>query len=123
MKNLLIILLILFSQYAIAECPIPSLKQSAMIDTATTAAALVDNAKELNPLGFIGTSAIKAIMIQNEEKFDNSTKATISSVWTGAGANNMMVLLGAPLYPAFLVGVLAGIAVKISNNCEKELAK
>lgn len=111
--------MVLFSSFAAEACPRPSLKEAAAIDIASTLAVISQGGRELNPLGVVGATLVKSGVIYNEEKIDPSVKTLISSVWTGAGIHNVMILFGSAVYPAILVGI--SVAVFINNNqCQKE---
>ena len=100
-----------------AECPKPTLIESALMDTASTVVALSQGAAEANPLGLAGATIVKAIIIDNEDNLSPSQKANASAIWTGASANNLMAAMGVTLFPAVLTGIIVGIIIKINNNC------
>ena len=117
MQQLIVAWLILLISCAHAECPKPSLTESALMDTVSTVVALSQGATELNPLGLVGSTVIKAIVVDNEDKLSPSQKANASAVWTGASANNLMAAAGFGFFPAILTGIMVGIIIKINNNC------
>jgi hypothetical protein len=100
-----------------AECPQPTMTEAALLDVVSTVAALGQGAQELNPLGLAGTTAIKGIMIAKQDSITPDQQATAAALWTGAGANNIMLTLGAAVYPAVLVGLITGLVVKFNNKC------
>lgn len=79
----------------------PSIETASILDTVTTAIALENGARELNPLGFPLATAIKFFVlipyannIENQEEKKN-VQNFLSSMYTGAAVNNVMVVLGA----------------------------
>ncbi len=77
----------------------PSVEVAAALDIATTAIGLSNGARELNPLGFAGTTAVKLLIIpyinsiEDEEKRKDSQNF-LSSMLTGASANNILAIFG-----------------------------
>jgi len=103
-----------------ADCPVPSIKESAVLDIGSTAIAISQGANELNPLGLVGSTIAKGIIIANEKDLSPSEKVNASAIWTGASVNNLMVIMGATFFPAILTGIAVGIVIKTNNNCTKE---
>jgi hypothetical protein len=56
-------------------------------------------------------------MIAKQDSITPDQQATAAALWTGAGANNIMLTLGAAVYPAVLVGLITGLVVKFNNKC------
>ena len=77
----------------------PSVEAAAALDIATTAIGLQNGARELNPLGFAGTTAVKLLIIpyinsiEDEEKRKDSQNF-LSSMLTGASVNNVLAIFG-----------------------------
>ena len=117
MKFLVMIVFMLVASGVGAQCPRPTMTEAALLDTVSTVAALSQGAQELNPLGLAGTTVIKGIMIAEQDRITPDQQATVSALWTGAGVNNIMLTLGAAVYPAVLAGLIAGLAVKFNNKC------
>jgi hypothetical protein len=79
----------------------PSVEVAAAIDVVTTSIGLSNGARELNPLGFVGTTAVKLILIPyinsiEDEAERKDTQNFMSSMLVGASANNVLAILGAP---------------------------
>lgn len=120
MKKLLAAFLILVSGSTWAQCPRPTLTEAAALDVVSTVAAVAEGARETNPLGLVGSTILKGLVLSREEEINDETKTIMSALWTGAGVNNIMVLFGAGFYPAIVLGVIVGTMVIDNNNCEKE---
>lgn len=77
----------------------PSVEAAAALDIATTAIGLQNGARELNPIGFAGTTAVKLLIIpyinsiEDEEKRKDSQNF-LSSMLTGASVNNVLAIFG-----------------------------
>lgn len=90
--------------------------QAAIADTATTALALNQGARELNPLGFLGASIGKLVYLyirtdltlEEQSRYDRIA----TSLWAGAAANNAVVLLvpGSGMLLGLGVGVYVGLS-------------
>ena len=117
MKFLVMIVFIMVASGVGAQCPRPTMTEAAFLDTVSTVAALSQGAQELNPLGLAGTTAIKGIMLAKQDSITPDQQATVAALWTGVGANNIMLTLGAAVYPAVLAGLIAGLVVKFNNKC------
>ena len=117
MKFLVMIVFIMVASGVRAECPRPTMTEAALLDTVSTVAALSQGAQELNPLGLAGITAIKGIMIAKQDSITPDLQASVSALWTGASANNIMLTLGAAVYPAVLTGLIAGLIMKFNNKC------
>jgi hypothetical protein len=77
----------------------PSLETAAALDIVTTAIGLSNGARELNPLGFGGTTAVKLILIPyvnsiEDEAQRKETQNFLSSILTGASVNNVLAIFG-----------------------------
>ena len=110
LRALILSLLCLSAQAQTAE-------QAAAADVATTGIGLALGAAEANPLGLIALPA-KLAMIQHAESLPTGEReyalSVISSMWTGAAANNLCViaaiLSGGAFAPACLiVGAAVGM--------------
>lgn len=100
---------------------------AAIADVATTGAALALGATEANPLGLL-TLPLKLWLISYSDDLPDgekqSTKAFMSSTWTGAAANNLCViaaiLTGGAWAPACVaVGVVTGVTYWRSTEEER----
>ena len=102
-RALILSLLCLSAQAQTAE-------QAAAADVATTGIGLALGAAELNPVGVL-TLPLKLIAIQQAEALPTGEReyalSVISSMWTGAAANNLCIvaaiLTGGAFAPACLV--------------------
>ena len=98
----------------------PPPEVSALADIATTAIGLGRGATELNPLGFVGSTVAKGVYFvlrddltkQDREHADR----ILTSAWSGAAVNNLIVLTGGVTAVALPVGVLVGIALYLYNS-------
>lgn len=96
----------------------PSIETASILDTATTAIAINNGARELNPLGFPVATAIKFLIlipyvnnIEDEAQRKN-TSNFFSSVFTGAAVNNVAVMLGASPIVSLGAGILTYIELR-----------
>lgn len=76
----------------------PSVEAAALADITTTALVIQAGGHELNPLGFLGTTALKGLYIAVvRPELDSSTQSRsdrwASSIWTAAAANNLVQLV------------------------------
>ena len=92
-------------------------EQAAAADVATTGIGLALGAAEMNPVGML-TLPLKLIAIQQAEALPTGEReyalSAISSMWTGAAANNLCIiaaiLTGGAFAPACLiVGAAVGM--------------
>lgn len=92
-------------------------EQAAAADVATTGVGLALGAAEMNPVGML-TLPLKLIAIQQAEALPTGEReyalSAISSMWTGAAANNLCIvaaiLTGGAFAPACLiVGAAVGM--------------
>lgn len=92
-------------------------EQAAVADVATTGLGLALGAAEMNPVGVL-TLPLKLIAIQQAEALPTGEReyalSAISSIWTGAAANNLCIiaaiLTGGAFAPACLiVGTAVGM--------------
>jgi hypothetical protein len=98
----------------------------AIADTATTVAALhKSGVVESNPMGFPATVLFKGIMVTYLHYYPNdSLDKAAGSIWWGAAANNIAVVIGLtnPLSIAIGVGVGVGLWIN-SQSAQEELSK
>jgi uncharacterized protein YceK len=91
--------------------------QAVIADTATTAYALNQGGRELNPLGFAGATIGKFVYLYirtdltEEERLRYDRVAT--SLWTGAAASNALQLVvpGSGLFLGLGFGVYVGLSI------------
>jgi hypothetical protein len=96
---------------------VPRVYQATIADTATTAHALNQGGRELNPLGFLGATAGKLVYLYIredltlEEQLRYDRLAT--SVWGAAAASNTVQLLvpGSGLLVGLAVGSYVGLSI------------
>ena len=98
-----------------ATTSIPPIYSAAAADTATTAIGLHLGGHELNPFGFVGTTALKGVyLFAYRPGFDPEVRAqydrTATALWAGAAANNLVqiVIPSAGLF-SIVVGVVVGL--------------
>ena len=73
---------------------VPTARDAAIADTATTALALSRGGVELNPLGFWGTLLGKAAYFQfASDATRDTTDRFIAQVWTTAAVNNALQIV------------------------------
>ena len=95
---------------------VPDAKQAAALDTATTAVILGTRAGyEVNPVGFVGATLAKVLILSNIDKFEPQTqeyiKRATATVWTAAAVNNLAVLACVPLAISLPLTLTAGYVV------------
>lgn len=112
--------LLLVSNTALS-CPSPSMTEAAIFDTTTTIVGLsmYSTAVELNPLGVVGATIGRLIILANEDKIDVNARATASAIWMGAGVHNIVHTFGLAFAPSIIVGIIAGLVIKQNNDCSK----
>mgnify|MGYP003333387159 FL=1 len=86
---------------------VPSAATAAALDTATTALALAQGARELNPLGFWGVLAGKITYFALAPPSIKQTyERTASQIWTTAALHNLLQLaLGGTVPVPFTLGL------------------
>lgn len=77
----------------------PSVEAAAALDIATTAIGLQNGARELNPIGFAGTTAVKLLIIPYINSIEDKDERKdaqnfLSSMLTGASVNNVLAIFG-----------------------------
>jgi hypothetical protein len=83
------------------DTPEPTAKTAAVIDTLTTAVGIeLKDAYETNPLGFPMTIVGKWLFLHWLEKVEDCEQQQwidrfASSIWMGASANNLLIIVGA----------------------------
>jgi len=118
MRSKIIALLIILSlaNTGCSTIPIPTPKQAAVLDTATTIAVLGTGAGyEANPVGFVAATLGKALILSNIDRFNPETQEYIERVtatlWTAAAVNNLGVLMCIPLSASLPLTLAAGYVV------------
>lgn len=113
----LLTLLVILSLTACTSMNRPSPYASAAADIGTTAAVLNNGGVELNPLGFWGTTLLKGAYLLGvrpyiPEKERAEGDRVTASLWLGAAANNLTVLLlTLPTPVSLAIGLAVGISV------------
>ena len=100
----------------VKDSDVPAVYWAAGADVATTSIALDNGARELNPLGFVGATAMKLVYLSRRNSLDADTRTRYdriaTSVWTGAAANNFVQILSpVPLLFSVTVGFMVGYTV------------
>ena len=127
MKNTIkkaILVLCFISPFALAnEEPkklTPPPEASALADIVTTALGLSQGATELNPMGFVGSTVAKGAYFVFRDDLTKQDREladrVLTSAWSGAVVNNLIVLTGGVTAVALPVGVLVGIALYLYNS-------
>jgi len=111
---LCLIFLLPFSSQALKE---PTMEEAATLDVATTIIALSEGHRELNPLGLAGSTIVKFIVIPRINSIEDETERKdtqnfVSSIWTGAAANNMAVILGMPPIISITAGIITYLQLR-----------
>ena len=122
--RLLITVALVFALVSVLGCTtiqsnvgVPRVYQAAIADTATTALALNNGARELNPLGFLGASIGKLVYLYIREDLTLEEQLRYdriaTSLWAGAAANNAVVLLapGSAVFLGLGVGAYVGLSI------------
>lgn len=119
-----LLVLLLWSNTANAICLKPTAKDGMIADTATTIVGVYGfGLVETNPLGFVGSTVLKAVTLaytddlpkEKQQKFSN----TAGAVWSAAAVSNVMVILGAATPVAIIIGVISGIVFYNMPPCEE----
>ena len=118
MRSKIIALLVILSMIT-AGCStitVPNAKEAAILDTLTTVAVLESGTGyELNPVGFVGATAAKILIVSNMHRFQPETQdfinKTTATLWTAAAVNNLGVLMCVPLSISLPLTLAAGYIV------------
>ena len=111
---------------ASATCLKPNAMQGAIADTASTVIAInLFDLKEMNPLGAIGSTAIKIVALhsakdltkEDKQSFDNKA----GSFWMGATINNVLAIAGATFPISLLAGIISGMIFYNMPECDHDL--
>jgi len=125
MIKYLITLLLLLPNIANATCFKPTAVQGAVADTVTTLVGIeFFGLTETNPVGFIGSTAVKIISLtyaadsspEKQKVFDS----TAGSFWSAAAVNNLMAILGATSPVSIVTGIVSGMIFYNMPQCEKK---
>jgi hypothetical protein len=118
MRSKIISLLVILSMLTTgcSTITVPNAKEAAILDTLTTVAVIESGAGyELNPLGFVGATLVKVLVLSNIHKFEPQTQDYINKVnatlWTAAAVNNLGVLMCVPLSISLPLTLAAGYIV------------
>jgi hypothetical protein len=130
MRNKIIALLIILSMLTTgcSTITVPTAKQAAVLDTVTTAAVLESGTGyELNPVGFVGATAAKILIVSNMHRFQPETQDYINRItatlWTAAAVNNLAVLMCVPLTTSLPLTLAAGYIVYKNTPVRNKLTK
>jgi hypothetical protein len=104
---------------------VPTAKEAAILDTASTAIVLESGAGvELNPLSFAGATLAKVLILSNIHRFDPESqdriKRTSATIWTAAAVNNLAVLACVPLAVSLPLTLAAGYVVYVNTPIRKK---
>jgi hypothetical protein len=130
MRNKIIAALIILSMLTTgcSTIIVPNAKEAAILDTLTTVAVLESGTGyELNPVGFVGATATKILIVSNMHKFEPQTQdfinRTVSTLWTAAAVNNLGVLMCVPLSISLPLTLAAGYVVYKNTPVRNKLTK
>ena len=110
---------------AVSTIPVPTAKEAAVLDTVTTAAVLVtETGHEANPVGFVGATLGKVLILNNLHRFEPQTqeyiKRVTATLWTAAAVNNLAVLMCIPLAASLPLTLAAGYVVYKNTPVRKK---
>jgi hypothetical protein len=93
------------------------MEKAAALDVVTTIIALSEGHRELNPLGLVGSTIVKIIVMPKINSIEDETKRKdaqnfASSIWTGAAVNNIAVILGMPPIISISVGIMTYLELR-----------
>jgi hypothetical protein len=118
MRNKIIALLIILSMLTTgcSTITVPNAKEAAILDTLTTVAVLESGTGyELNPIGFVGATLTKMLIVGTMHRFQPETQdllnKTTATLWTAAAVNNLGVLMCVPLSISLPLTLAAGYIV------------
>ena len=119
-NNIAAALIILGLVTGCSTVPVPTAKQAAVLDTATTAAVLATKTGvEANPVGFVGATLLKVAILSYIDKFDPETqdvvKKATASIWSAAAVNNIAVLMGISVPASLPLTLATGYAVYVNT--------
>jgi hypothetical protein len=93
---------------------------AALADVGTTVLALGRGATELNPLGLVGSTIAKGAYFVLRDELTKQDKEladrVLTSAWSGAAVNNLIVFTGGITAVALPVGLLVGVALYLYNS-------
>ena len=122
MKKLLFAILMIINVSVYAEELIPPPEVSATADVVSTVLALGKGATEINPLGLVGSTVVKGayFMFRDELTKQQQEQANkiLTSAWTAAAVNNLIIFTGGLTVVALPIGVLVGAAIYIYNDTQ-----
>jgi hypothetical protein len=100
--------------------PVPNAKQAAVLDTVTTVVVLDRGlGYEANPVGFIGATLLKVLILSNLHRFEPETqdyiKRATATLWTAAAVNNLAMLAGVATPASIPFGLAAGYVVYVNT--------
>jgi hypothetical protein len=115
-NNIAVALIILSLTTSCSTISVPTAKQAAVLDTVTTAVVLDRGAAyEANPVGFIGATLSKVLILNNLHRFEPQTqeyiKRATATLWTAAAVNNLAILAGIATPASIPFGLAAGYVV------------
>jgi hypothetical protein len=95
----------------------PTIEEAAILDVATTVVALSEGHRELNPLGLVGATIVKLIVIPHINSIEDETKRKdaqniASSLWTAAAVNNIGVILGLDPVICVSIGIITYLELR-----------
>jgi len=110
---------------AVPTITVPTAKEAAVLDTVTTAAVLVtETGHEANPIGFVGATLGKVVILNNLHRFEPETqdyiKRVTATLWTAAAVNNLAVLMCIPLAASLPLTLAAGYVVYVNTPVRKK---
>jgi hypothetical protein len=118
--NKIITILIILSLANAGCSTVPTSKQAAVLDTATTIAVLSTGAgHEANPVGFVGVTLAKVLILSNIDRFKPQTQEYLNrvtaTIWTAAAVNNLAILAGVASPASIPFALSAGYVVYVNT--------
>lgn len=110
LKSLYITVALLFIT-GCSSIPLASIKQAAIADNVTTAVAVSQGYRELNPLGFPATVVLKLAVIESRQYLSEQNRDIVDhtavALWSAAAVHNTVILFSQTLAP--VAGVITMI--------------
>jgi hypothetical protein len=119
-KIITILIILSLANAGCSTIPIPTPKQAAVLDTATTIAVLSTGAgHEANPVGFVAATLSKVLILSNIDRFKPQTQEYLNrataTIWTAAAVNNLAILAGVASPASIPFGLAAGYVVYVNT--------
>jgi hypothetical protein len=115
-----VLIILSLSSVGCSTVSVPTAKEAAILDTVTTAAVLgTGTGFESNPVGFMGATLLKVMLLDNLHRFEPDTqdyiKRATATIWTAAAVNNIAVLAGVATPASLPFTLAAGYVVYVNT--------